>query len=140
MTATSTSLTAERRYDHVRLGEVVPLEQQRVTRRLGKRVGEAIAKIEPGGVSALAEANEGVASQTSVILGNPHNLYPSVSNESIQHIDAVIASIRVCNKARFDKSRRGHETDFGGIENAGELIRFVLAFENRNHGRRVDDH
>src|SRR3989442_5205257 len=41
----------------IRLGEIIALEQERLARRAGQRVGENIAEIEAGGVTSLAEAS-----------------------------------------------------------------------------------
>src|SRR5947207_8120205 len=39
----------------ISFGEIVALEEERLARRAGKRVGEHVAEIEPSGVTSLAE-------------------------------------------------------------------------------------
>lgn len=54
----------------VSFAEVVALEEQGMTGRFGKSIGEAIAEIKPGGMVAAPEAVMGRAGEFKMLNGN----------------------------------------------------------------------
>ncbi len=62
------------RHLNVSTGKIISHEEQRLAQKPGKRIRKAIAEVETSGMSSLAEATEGGASEGRVISGEGDDL------------------------------------------------------------------
>src|SRR5918996_2279602 len=75
-----------RRRAEVCPGEVVALEQQGQVTFLGQRIGEAVAKVQAGGVVAPAEASVGIAGDQCLCAGHRLQSDPALIDEGVEQI------------------------------------------------------
>lgn len=75
------------------------LEHQGLTARLGERVGEAVAEVEPGHVAAPTEAAEGGAGERRVLARNGVQLANDLSVAGSLILSAIATSISTVEPA-----------------------------------------
>jgi hypothetical protein len=85
------------------LGEIIAFEQERLASRAGERVGEHVAEIETGGVTALAEASVRASRFGHVfrINGDDHNV--GFLDERIEFASTGLAFAGLDNEGSFEQ-------------------------------------
>ena len=91
---------------HVRLGEIVALEQERGVERFRERVGNTIAEVECGGVKAFAEAVIRSAAVVSVLAIVGDHLDLGSCYQLVQSDDRVWAGTPQQDRARLEQGER----------------------------------
>jgi hypothetical protein len=111
----------------ISLREVIAFEQQRQAARLSDGIGRTVAKVEPGGMAALATQQEGVSSLLRQLCILCHDLYrdPAISASSSSQDAASPARDQA--STMLDSSRLTDDIRCGGSDNLQETGCFLFA-------------
>lgn len=124
------------------LHEIVTLEEQRRAMRLGERIGEAIAHVERGRMTALAEAVEGVKGKMTLAALDRHNVDSKVADKLVD-IGHGLTDGRFEPSADSQGSLKNRQWRRYGSLAAGkrvdEPIRLGLAKDDRRQSRSIDE-
>ncbi len=131
---------ARRMTQDVGAREIATLEEQWLTERLCKRIGETVAEIEGGGVPTLAEMPVGMAREVSLVTVDRREVDLGPGQQEIEIADGLRTVARVEDDRALDERSDGHRTRAvcGERLREGRLLR--LREQDREHGRGVDHH
>lgn len=88
------------------MGKILTLEEQRLARESGQRIGAAIAETEPRLMPALPKPTKCLAREIRLIPIERHNLETRLTNEYVEHLCAKVAVLHFENEARLHQHRR----------------------------------
>src|SRR5512135_2328489 len=114
----------------VGLFEILAFEEERLTSNFGKGIGKAIAEIQPGGVAALTEIEEGLSREVRLLDGDgfDDDAGPSKKN--------IALAARVESKLTFNDNRKLNEVCgadqamIGRVDQSG--VKFFFRFPKKD--------
>jgi hypothetical protein len=126
--------------DNVSFLEVVPLEKERLAGVLGQRVGEAIAEIQSGGVTALAEVVEGLARKVRVLHCDGLDDDAGPAEKHIALANCLRANLAFDDDGEFQEVSSADQAAVCVMNDLGVLGGLWFVEENGGEGRGVEDH
>jgi len=105
------------------VGEVVPLEEQGLARAFGQRIGRTIAEVQPGRMSSLAEASEGLARDIRLLLVESNDPDLRLAQGSVKFPTPILGPAALGDHARLQNRHRGKQA---------KRIRFARIFMSKN--------
>ena len=99
-------------WDDVRLGKIVSLEKQRLTRGLGECVGEAVTEVKTRRMATLAKIGVCLARKMRLFLGYRFNPHPCAAQKGVELPAAASRGLGFHDCGNFNEGRR---RDFAGI-------------------------
>src|ERR1700688_2380800 len=94
----------------VGLPKVVPLEEERLAGVLGERIGEAVAEIQPGRVTAFAEVVKGLAREMRVLDRHRLDHNANAAKQSVALLEDCHGELALDDDRELDEIPRGHAT------------------------------
>jgi len=111
--------------------EISALEQQRLPKRFGKRITEAVAKVQPGFVVSFAKQHKSLTGKHSLI--RRHGLDPNreLEQKRIQHRAPDLIAVSVHIDCGFHITRRGDSHNIGLFDGHREPPGFGFTQQHR---------
>ncbi len=105
-----------------------------------QRVGAAIAQIQPGRMTTLAEVIIGFSSQSQLCLGKRHDLDASAVKQQIQFPRPFRPLARRHGGRSLEGIYGSYQPNPSRCDSARELVSLRFSEEYRKQRRRIDDH
>ena len=123
------------------MSEVIAFPQQRLPCVERQRIGKAIAEIQSGAVTApLPEVCVGLASQTGLEFGHRLNDELPFRKQPVESSADYRIALVIQNKPALEIACRRKPSHVGIGDCVGVDRRVFLGSEDRDDGRRIDDH
>ena len=120
--------------------EIVPFEEERLSRRDRECVREAVAVIQACPMPALSKAAECAARQFAVFGVDWYELDAGPADEVIQVAQTFGTVSRLDDDGDLDERSDGHQASIGRLDGFDEGTPFGFALQNGDKRRRIDDH
>ena len=120
--------------------EIVSLEKQRLGEHAGQCIGKAVAEVEAGGVTALAEPHERVTRCLRLLDVHRHDLDGSPLDEAVHHLEARRAVARLDHDRGLDERSRRDPPRVRNLDGFVETPSLGLVLEYGQQRRGVENH
>ena len=120
--------------------EICSLGEQRLAGGLGQGIGEAVTKIQRGGVAAFSVFAPGGAGEIGLFGVYGYDLEIGADDEEIELASSGFAATGFENDSSFEQSGDGDEAGFGRNDVGEKALTFRLAEKNGDEGRGINDH